>query len=303
MDQPLASPTFEVPGSAIEHDRFWRAGRARLALTIDLTSFRDAVRQMSGARTSWLTSAGRAYVAAGLGRNPPPGPPADLEIKDVSARSLSSGRGLRTNSGTRWRGCQKSAEPVYIRIEKAHMMDSTPETRASLLIRVRDPADQAAWHEFVEIYRPLILRLARQKGMQDADADDVAQEVLVAVARAVEQREHDPKRAKFRTWLNRVAHNAILNALTRGRPDRGSGDSALLAVLNQHESHTGPDSDLLRLEYRREVFRWAVRQVRKEFHQPTWDAFWLTAVEGRAVEVVAKELAKNPGAIYAAAAA
>jgi RNA polymerase sigma-70 factor (ECF subfamily) len=179
-------------------------------------------------------------------------------------------------------------------------MNSTPETRPSLLIRVRDPADQAAWREFVEIYRPIILRLARQKGMQEADAEDVAQEVLAAVAKAVEQREHDPKRAKFRTWLNRVAQNAILNALTRARPDRGSGDSALGAVLNQHESHTGPDSDLLRLEYRREVFCWAARQVRKEFHQDTWEAFWLTAVEGRAVEVVAKELAKNPGAIYAA---
>ena len=179
-------------------------------------------------------------------------------------------------------------------------MNSTPETRPSLLIRVRDPADQAAWHEFVEIYRPIILRLAQQKGMQEADAEDVAQEVLAAVAKAVEQREHDPKRAKFRTWLNRVANNAILNALTRGRPDRGSGDSALLAVLHQRESHTGPDSDLLRLEYRREVFRWAARHVRKEFHQDTWDAFWRTAVEGRAVEVVAEELAKNPGAIYAA---
>ena len=179
-------------------------------------------------------------------------------------------------------------------------MKPTPETRASLLIRVRDPADQEAWHEFVEIYRPIILRLARQKGMQEADAEDVAQEVLVAVAKAVELREHDRKRAKFRTWLHRMAQNAILNALARGKPDRGSGDSALLAVLNQHESHTGPDSDLLRLEYRREVFRWAVRQVRKEFHQATWDAFWLTAVEGRAVEVVAEELAKNPGAIYAA---
>ena len=178
------------------------------------------------------------------------------------------------------------------------MTNSTPETRASLLIRVRDPADQAAWHEFVEIYRPIILRLARQKGMQEADADDVAQQVLVAVAKAVEQRGHDPKRAKFRTWLHRVAHNAILNALTRGKPDRGSGDSALLALLNQHKSHAGPDSDLLRLEYRREVFRWAARQVRKEFHQATWNAFWLTAVEGRDVEVVAEELAKSRGAIY-----
>jgi len=179
-------------------------------------------------------------------------------------------------------------------------MHSTPETRASLLIRVRDPADQAAWHEFVEIYRPVILRLARQKGMQEADADDIAQQVLIAVAKAVEQREHDPKRAKFRTWLNHVAHNAILNALTRGRPDRGSGDSAVIAALNQHESHAGPDSDLLRLEHRREVFRWAARQVRKEFHQTTWDAFWRTAVDGRTVEVVAQELSKNRGAIYAA---
>ena len=179
-------------------------------------------------------------------------------------------------------------------------MNSTPDTRASLLIRVRDPADQAAWHEFVEIYRPIILRLARQKGMQEADADDVAQQVLVAVAKAAQRQKHDPKRAKFRTWLGRVAHNAILNALSRGRPDRGSGDSALLAVLSQHESHSGPDSDLLRLEYRREVFRWAARQVRKEFHRATWDAFWLTAVEGRPVEVVAEQLGKNRGAIYAA---
>ena len=179
-------------------------------------------------------------------------------------------------------------------------MNSTPETRASLLIRVRDPADQAAWHEFVEIYRPIILRLARQKGMQEADADDVAQQVLVAVAKAVERREHDPKRAKFRTWLNCVAQNTILNVLTRGKPDRGSGDSAMLAVLNQHASPTGPDSDLLRLEHRREVFRWAARQVRQEFHQSTWDAFWRTAVEDRAVEVVAEEQAKNRGAIYAA---
>ena len=120
-------------------------------------------------------------------------------------------------------------------------MSSTPETRPSLLIRVRDPADQAAWQEFVEIYRPVILRLARQKGMQAADAEDVAQEVLTAVAKAVEQREHDPKRAKFRTWLHRVANNAILDALTRGKPDRGSGDSALQAVLNQREvAQPGP---------------------------------------------------------------
>lgn len=177
-------------------------------------------------------------------------------------------------------------------------MNLNPDTRASLLVRVSDPADQAAWHEFVDIYRPLILRIARHKGMQAADADDVAQQVLLSVAKAVEG--YDPQRAKFRTWLHRVSQNAILNALARRKPDRGSGGSGLLAVLNQHEAHEGPDSDLLRLEYRREMFRWAARQVRREFQADTWNAFWLTAVDGRDCRDVAKELGKKLGAVYTA---
>ena len=178
-------------------------------------------------------------------------------------------------------------------------MNQVPETRASLLLRVRDPADQAAWQDFVEIYRPLIVRLGQQQGLQAADAEDVAQGVLMSVARTMEQRPHDRERAQFRTWLRRVAHNAILNTLTRGKPDQAAGDSRQQAALLQ-VADAGEASDLLQLEYQREVFRWAARQVRHEFRQHTWDAFWLTAVEGRAVDVVAKQLAKNRGAIYAA---
>jgi RNA polymerase sigma factor (sigma-70 family) len=180
------------------------------------------------------------------------------------------------------------------------MVSPSPETRASLLIRVRDPADEPAWNEFVEIYQPVILRMARRKGLQEADAEDTAQLVLMAVAKAIEERPHDHQRSRFRTWLHRVAHNAILNALTRGKPDRGSGDSALLAVLHQQTAHGGPDSDLLRLEHRREVFRWAARQIRQEFQSATWDAFWKTAVEGHSIDSVALALGKNRGSIYAA---
>lgn len=179
-------------------------------------------------------------------------------------------------------------------------MNRTPDTRYSLLTRIRDQADQAAWAEFVEIYRPVILRLAKQKGVQEADAEDIAQRVLMSVAKTIEQREHDPAIAKFRTWLHGVARNAILNALIRQKPDRGAGDSVTRAQLVQQSSPEGPDSDLIRLEYRREVFRWAARQVRDEFHVDTWQAFWRTAVEGRAVEDVATELGKNTGSIYAA---
>lgn len=179
-------------------------------------------------------------------------------------------------------------------------MSRSPETRPSLLVRLKDREDQEAWHVFAEVYQPVIYRLARRKGMQHADAEDLTQLVLMAVAKAVERWEHNPRRARFRTWLHRVAHNAIVNALARGKPDRGSGDTGLLALLDNQPNDQGPDSDLLRLEYRREVFRWAARQIRNEFQPSTWDAFWLSAVEGQSVEEVARQLDKTPGTIYAA---
>jgi len=179
-------------------------------------------------------------------------------------------------------------------------MSRSPETRPSLLVRLKDCTDQAAWYEFTEIYQPVIYRLARRRGMQHADAEDLTQLVLMAVSKAVERWEHDPQRARFRTWLHRVAHNAILNALTRGKPDRGSGDTGLLALLDKQPDERGPDSDLLRLEFRREAFRWAAHHIRDEFRPATWDAFWLSAVEGRSVQEVARQLGKTPGSIYAA---
>ena len=177
---------------------------------------------------------------------------------------------------------------------------SDPETHASLLLRVRDPSDREAWFEFAEIYRPVIVRLARTKGMQDADADDLAQRVLVSIAGAIDRFEPNDKRAKFRTWLKRVSENAILNAITRGAKDVGTGGDVIDSLLEREPASCGPDSDLLRIEYRREVFNWAARRIRDEFEPATWDAFWQTAVEAREVEDVAAELGKNRGSIYAA---
>lgn len=179
-------------------------------------------------------------------------------------------------------------------------MTNSPETSPSLLIRLRDPVDQDAWFEFAEIYRPVIIRLARRKGLQVADADDIAQKVLVSIAGVIETHEHDPQRARFRTWLKRIAHNAILNALTRIKPDRGSGKTEFHDLLGQQQARPEDDSRLLQLEHRREVFRWAARQVVGEFQPNTWQAFWMTTVEGRSVADVSRELNKKPGAIYTA---
>jgi RNA polymerase sigma-70 factor (ECF subfamily) len=174
-----------------------------------------------------------------------------------------------------------------------------PETRASLILRLRNDADQAAWREFVEIYRPIVYRLARRRGLQDADAEDLAQQVLASVAAAVHRWDPDRDRAKFRTWLDRIARNRIINALTRRAPDRAAGgDSAERRLAGQ--TATEPDSALLRDEWRREVLQWAARAVRGEFEPDTWLAFWRTAVEARPPAAVADELGKTVGTVYAA---
>jgi RNA polymerase sigma factor (sigma-70 family) len=173
-----------------------------------------------------------------------------------------------------------------------------PETRASLIVRLQADADQAAWTEFVEIYRPVIFRLARRRGLQDADADDLAQQVLADVARAVRRWRPDAGRGRFRAWLSRIARNRIINALTRRAPDRAAGgpDDALAG----RTARDALSSELLRMEYRREVLQWAARQIRGEFRPDTWQAFWQTAVEGRPLAAVAAELGKGMGALYTA---
>lgn len=178
-------------------------------------------------------------------------------------------------------------------------MDEPPVTRCSLILKLRDPADAAAWREFVDLYEPLVYRLARQKGLQDADARDLCQDVFRAVAQAIGRWE--PGRGAFRGWLSRIARNLLINFLTRRQSQpRGSGATSVQERLEAQPAADPSATAVFEAEYRKRVFQWAAEEVQDEFAPSTWHAFWQTAVEGRAPSETAAALGLSVGAIYVA---
>lgn len=174
-------------------------------------------------------------------------------------------------------------------------------TRPSLLARIKDTGDRRAWAEFVDLYAPMIHGYALKQGLQDADAADLTQEVLGKVARSAARLEYDPRRGTFRGWLFRVVRNELADlgaARRRHRP--GSGDTAVKRRLEEQPAPSEDEVAAWEREYERQLFARACDQVRRDFQESTWQAFWLTAVHGRSGKEVAAVLGLSTAAVYLA---
>lgn len=179
-------------------------------------------------------------------------------------------------------------------------MPRVPQTRASLILRLPTREDADAWREFVAIYEPFIYRFARRSGFQDADARELVQNVLFSVVKAIDRWEADRQRARFHTWLFKIARNQLLDALAKRRRHTVlSGSTSIVDRLDCEPARVDID-DELHLEHRRELFRWAAARVKQAVKQATWRAFWITSVEQRSVDEAALELGLTAGAVYIA---
>jgi len=157
---------------------------------------------------------------------------------------------------------------------------SDPRTSATLLARLRDPAaDAQAWAEFVRRYGPLVYRWCLRWRLQEADAQDVTQDVLAKLVVRLRAFEYDPARS-FRAYLRAVAGYAWRDLLDdRRQGGVGRGDTAHLELLGGVAAR----EDLARRldeEFDRELLERATERVRARVEPRTWEAFRLTAVEG-----------------------
>lgn len=178
-------------------------------------------------------------------------------------------------------------------------MGGIPETRQSLILRLRRPDDVEAWEEFVAIYEPLMVRMARRRGMQEADTRELVQEVMISVATAVSRWSPDAE-GQFRGWLLTIFRNQLIDHFRRQSRRAATGGDDFDALVDHHAQVESELTGEIEQEYRRELFRRAAAQVRGEVEERTWQAFWRTSVDGAPVAEAAAELEMSVGSVYAA---
>lgn len=162
-------------------------------------------------------------------------------------------------------------------------------TSVTLLNLLRDDEKQrVGWEEFVLRYRPKILGWCRKWGLQEADAEDVTQSVLVKLTEKMRSFRYDPS-FSFRRWLRTVTHNTCIDYSERWRKQRGTGNSEVLQMLQSLEAR----ADLAaRLEetYDQELLALAMDRVKQRVEPRTWDAFRLTVQEGLTAAVAGGQI-------------
>jgi RNA polymerase sigma-70 factor (ECF subfamily) len=175
-----------------------------------------------------------------------------------------------------------------------------PSTSPTLLGKLRtNPSDEAAWQEFITRYGRLIYDWARRWKLQEADADDVTQTVMVRLTQKLRTFVYD-RDGSFRGWLRTLTRNALSDFVSaRQRPDRGSGDSDVLYLLNSAEAGEELAARLER-QFDTELLDEAMVRVRLRVTPQSWDAFRLTALDGRSGVEAAGELDMQVSAVFKA---
>jgi RNA polymerase sigma-70 factor (ECF subfamily) len=184
----------------------------------------------------------------------------------------------------------RPAEPA---LKGAANVEITP---LSVLKRARSK-DPQAWRRLIDLYQPLVRFWCSQAGLRGPDAEDTTQEVFAAAALNLDGFHRDRPGDTFRGWLRTITRNQVLLHFRRsqGKAQAEGGSDAL------HKLQQTPDPLAGREEEEgtemAQVYRRALEQVRAAFEEPTWQAFWRTAIEGQSPTALTAELSMTPAAI------
>ncbi len=166
------------------------------------------------------------------------------------------------------------------------------ETRSTFLVRLKDRTDQEAWQVFDQLYRPILVRYACDRGLDHAGAADIFQQCAQAVLKHIDNYQHT---GSFRAWLRTIVDNKVRDLLRSRRPRQA--DTGLLAC--QADPQPGPEQ-IWEQVWLTEHLRYCVEKVRSELADNTYAAFMAFAIEGQPAAVVAEKLGLSMNSVYVA---
>ncbi len=170
-------------------------------------------------------------------------------------------------------------------------------THATLLARLSDGNDPAAWRDFNERYADLIRTFASRQGMQPADCEDVAQDVMMGLTKTMAGFEYDPSRGKFRSFLKTVVMRAIYKKF---RQKQAAGRQLNVEAAAESAASEPAVESLWEEEWREYHLRLAMTTIAVEFNRIDRDAFQAYAVDGQDAQAAADALGVNVDQVYRA---
>jgi RNA polymerase sigma-70 factor, ECF subfamily len=190
------------------------------------------------------------------------------------------------------------------RSDQADPSEEGPQSTATsrgLLERVKVD-DAAAWQRLVDLYAPLVYRWCRRCDLPEQDAADVFQDVFQAVATHIAGFRKEKEGDTFRGWLRTITRNKVRDHFRKsGREPAGEGGNEAQLRFGALPAEASPDADDSGDQQAdRGLFGRALSLIRSEFEPRTWQAFWLTTVEGRTPSEVSGELDMTAGAVRVA---
>jgi RNA polymerase sigma-70 factor (ECF subfamily) len=166
-------------------------------------------------------------------------------------------------------------------------------TRPSLLLRIRDRSDSGAWQTFDALYRPMLQRFARSRGLSPEDAEDIAQQCLTVITDRIVEFSYDPQKGRFKGWLRTLVNNRVRNLL-RDRRERQGHNADLQNLV---EPAPTPDEAFDQIWAQEHLWH-CLRALRGEVEEVTFLAFLHYVIEQRPLEQVCQELSLTPGNVY-----
>lgn len=168
-------------------------------------------------------------------------------------------------------------------------------TSFTLLERVRRADDQVAWTRFVDLYAPLIFDWGCRAGLNETDAADLSQEVLIQLLAELPKFEYSPARGRFRDWLRTVTVNKC-RELQRKKKDVACGGDDRMSQFEDSK----PGQAFWEIEYQQRVIARALQLMQTDFETRVWQAAWKQLVDDQKPAAVAEELGISVASVYQA---